>query len=92
MPYRWWYRRVRVNEPGGSIMKKLGWMLALAALVAAGVAAAQERPAAPEGATTGSRAPAFRLNDQDGKAVRLADLHAGGWAVVAFYPKAATPG
>jgi cytochrome oxidase Cu insertion factor (SCO1/SenC/PrrC family) len=77
---------------------KIWTLLATAAVFGAlGVALAQERapqPAAPPSTmpAAGSRAPAFRLNDQDGKAVRLADLHAGGWAVVAFYPRAATPG
>jgi peroxiredoxin Q/BCP len=39
----------------------------------------------------GQRAPAFRLPDQDGNMVRLADLK-GGTVVLYFYPKADTPG
>ena len=39
----------------------------------------------------GQRAPAFRLPDQDGNMVRLADLK-GRTVVLYFYPKADTPG
>jgi thioredoxin-dependent peroxiredoxin len=39
----------------------------------------------------GQRAPAFRLPDQDGNMVRLADLK-GRTLVLYFYPKADTPG
>ena len=43
------------------------------------------------GPQVGQPAPAFRLNDHTGTAV-----HVGGksktWTVLAFYPKAATPG
>ena len=39
----------------------------------------------------GAPAPDFTLNDQDGNAVTLSDLH-GRWALVYFYPKADTPG
>lgn len=60
------------------------------AVLCAGVAIAQE------GRTTaleiGGEAPDFRLNDQDGKAARLQDLRASGWTVLAFFPKALTPG
>lgn len=58
--------------------------LAVAALV---VQVARE----PEVAQVGEALPAFRLNDQEGKAVTI-----GGenelWTVVAFFPKAMTPG
>lgn len=40
---------------------------------------------------TGKKAPAFTLEDQDGKKVALADL-AGRWTVLYFYPKDDTPG
>lgn len=53
----------------------------LAALAAAAVA---QRPG------PGDRAPAFEGVDQDGKAVSFPPK--GAWAVLAFYPKAATPG
>jgi len=39
----------------------------------------------------GRKAPAFKLPDQDGNKVRLADL-AGETVVLYFYPKADTPG
>ncbi len=39
----------------------------------------------------GKPAPAFRLNDSQGKAVAIGGA-AGHWTVLAFYPKAATPG
>jgi cytochrome oxidase Cu insertion factor (SCO1/SenC/PrrC family) len=75
-------------------------LLAVAAALFGAAALAQEpvrppappAPAAPAAPVVGAPAPGFRLNDQNGKAVRLADLHEGGWAVVAFYPRAATPG
>jgi thioredoxin-dependent peroxiredoxin len=39
----------------------------------------------------GSPAPAFRLDDQDGRAVALEDLR-GGRVILFFYPAAMTPG
>ena len=39
----------------------------------------------------GKKAPAFTLNDQDGKKIKLSDL-AGQWMVLYFYPQDATPG
>jgi len=39
----------------------------------------------------GAKAPGFTLNNQDGKAVRLADYE-GKWRVVYFYPKDNTSG
>jgi thioredoxin-dependent peroxiredoxin len=39
----------------------------------------------------GKKAPAFTLQDEDGKKVKLADL-AGQWVVLYFYPKDDTPG
>jgi|SoiMethySBSTD1v2_1073268.scaffolds.fasta_scaffold5891717_2 cytochrome oxidase Cu insertion factor (SCO1/SenC/PrrC family) len=58
---------------------------------------AQPAPAAPAATTTmptvGSAAPEFRLNDQQGHLVPLGTARSDGkWTVVAFYPKAATPG
>jgi peroxiredoxin Q/BCP len=58
---------------------------ALAALAFAG----DESPRALE---TGDAAPAWRLNDQTGTARTLAESHKGAWVVLAFFPKAATPG
>ena len=39
----------------------------------------------------GTKAPAFTLNDQDDRPVRLRD-HKGQWVVIYFYPKDDTPG
>lgn len=39
----------------------------------------------------GQNAPDFELPDQDGKAVRLADLLRQGWLVLFFYPKDHSP-
>jgi hypothetical protein len=48
---------------------------------------------APPGATVGQPAPAFRLNDQTGALVSVGgEDKDGDWTVLAFYPKAATPG
>ncbi len=41
--------------------------------------------------TTGQQAPDFRLLDQNGNAVSLADLK-GQWVVLYFYPRDDTPG
>ena len=41
--------------------------------------------------TSGKKAPAFTLFNQNGEKVSLADF-AGEWVVVYFYPKAMTPG
>ena len=38
------------------------------------------------------KAPDFRLNDHNGQAFRLSEAGEGRWIVLAFYPKAATPG
>jgi thioredoxin-dependent peroxiredoxin len=40
---------------------------------------------------TGSPAPDFTLDNQDGESVSLSD-HRGHWVVLYFYPKADTPG
>ena len=45
----------------------------------------------PERPVVGEPAPAFRLNDHRGQAAAIGGA-ADGWAVLAFFPKAATPG
>ena len=63
--------------------------LSLLAIVSPGV---QEKDAPrPEG---GKPAPAFRLNDHTGRAVSplVQEEDAALWTVLAFYPKAMTPG
>jgi hypothetical protein len=49
---------------------------------------AKHPPALPQ---VGEPAPTFRLNDHTGKAVRVGG-ESETWTVVAFFPKAATPG
>lgn len=72
-------------------MKPRTWMLLVAGafgLLALAVAAAE--PKGPP--AVGDAAPDFRLNDQDGRALRFSEHARGAWAVLAFFPKAATPG
>ena len=62
-------------------------------LLALSVAIGPQDPvAAPAAqAQVGKPAPAFRLNDHDGRLVAVGGK-AEHWTVLAFYPKAATPG
>lgn len=66
------------------------------ALAAAGGALAQDRgkEKAMDGAriAVGAEAPDFRLNDQEGGAVRLSGFRGRKWVVLAFFPKAMTGG
>jgi cytochrome oxidase Cu insertion factor (SCO1/SenC/PrrC family) len=71
-------------------MKTLKFAAAAAAVLCAAVAIAQDDRSKP--LDVGGEAPDFRLNDQDGKAARLQDLRADRWIVIAFFPKALTPG
>lgn len=48
-------------------------------------------PQDPAVAKVGKPAPAFRVNDHTGKAVRFGGKSKT-WTVLAFYPKAGTPG
>lgn len=64
-------------------------------LVLVGLAASQEpksKPADAPAPAVGERAPSFRLNDHTGRAVELPVADEATWTVIAFYPKAATPG
>lgn len=67
--------------------------LLASALVAFPLFWQQEKPvpAQPESPVVGEQAPAFRLNDHAGRAVAVGGQSAQ-WTVVAFYPKAMTPG
>ena len=51
---------------------------------------AQEEGQAP-GPMVGKAAPAIRLNDHTGKAVQIGG-ESQTWTVLAFYPRAGTPG
>ena len=61
------------------------WIAALAAMIAFATPALADAPA------VGASAPAFKLQDQDGKWHTLADYR-GKWVVLYFYPKDDTPG
>lgn len=53
----------------------------------------QDRAPAPP--DVGDEVPTFRLNDHTGTAVRVAppdEGEEGSWTILAFFPKAATPG
>ena len=50
-----------------------------------------EAKQAPTPPRAGAQAPAFRLNDHTGKAVTVGGKSES-WTVLAFFPKAATPG
>ena len=45
-----------------------------------------------QGAQPGSEAPDFKLRDQDDQEWHLASLRGRGWVLVAYFPKASTPG
>jgi hypothetical protein len=50
----------------------------------------EEQPKAPSLPEVGKPAPTFRLNAHDGHAVKIGPGE--NWTVLAFFPKAATPG
>ncbi len=73
-------------------MRTLFLSLALAAAPLAVVLQTDEPPARP---VEGETAPTARVNDQTGHAVKLGGDHSednSDWTVLAFFPKAATPG
>ena len=48
---------------------------------------------AKTGPVVGKPAPAARVNDHEGRGTAIAKKNSSGaWTVLAFYPKAATPG
>ena len=68
------------------------WILglgALAALAALSVPAAGEEPAPPK---VGDKAPNFKLMGTDGKEYTLEQFKGKSAVVLAWYPKAGTPG
>lgn len=67
-------------------------LLALAAVLPWALAAVTAEEPTMKQIQAGDRPGAFALNDQEGRAVRLADGQGHGWFVLAFYPKASTPG
>ncbi len=69
---------------------KLFVLLIVSAVIA--LAATQSTGKADPKVEIGKPAPSFRLNGEDGKAVQLGPGGEAFWTVLAFYPKAATPG
>lgn len=51
----------------------------------------EDKPAPAPAPVVGEPAPALRLNDHTGHARRIGG-ESDGWTVLAFFPKAATPG
>lgn len=45
-----------------------------------------------DGPVVGQPAPTFKLNDHTGRGTAVGPTQDGAWTVLAFYPKAATPG
>jgi len=69
----------------------LGLLLAPALLLRGAEHAPQDAPEpASAKPTVDQAAPTFRLNDHTGKAVKIGPGER--WSVLAFFPKAATPG
>ena len=66
--------------------------LVLAALVLGMQGVGAEGDAEPKPLAVGDKAPDWRLNDDTGHAASLADAKGTSWVVLAFYPKASTPG
>lgn len=76
--------------------RALNTLLALGAL-GLGTLVPQDRPAeGPSGPQVGKAAPAIRLNNHEGRGIRIAppkkESDETAWTVLAFFPKAATPG
>ena len=69
---------------------KLLLLLPLLALLGAGLRLGPQA-GAPKKPEVGKPAPAVRLNDHHGNIVELGGKRAN-WSVLAFFPKAATPG
>ena len=66
-------------------------LLALSAALTA-MLVAQDRSNSPVLPEIGKPAPTFRLNDHEGRAISIGPTDEASWTVLAFYPKAATPG
>ena len=69
------------------------WIGAAAVAAAAGVFAAMGGAmAGTKTIEVGAEAPDFRLNDHEGRGVRLSDFKGKSWVALAFFPKAMTGG
>jgi len=75
-------------------MRTMAFTAALVAAAAAACLAAAEGGAmAGTGLVeVGAEAPDFRLNDHEGRAVRLSEFRGKAWVALAFFPKAMTGG
>ncbi len=70
---------------------KMLWIFAAAILVLVGVAVVRAMRTGEKAPSSGTPAPDFTLNSQDGKPLSLRDLR-GKWVVLYFYPKDFTSG
>jgi len=70
---------------------KMIWIFGVAIVLLIGVAVVRAMRTGEKAPSSGSLAPDFTLNSQDGKPLRLRDLR-GKWVVLYFYPKDFTSG
>jgi len=70
---------------------KMIWIFGVAIVLLIGVAVVRGMRTGEKAPSSGTLAPDFTLNSQDGKPVRLRDLR-GKWVVLYFYPKDFTSG
>jgi peroxiredoxin Q/BCP len=83
----------RRTEVERKTVRRILWLGLACALAWAALALWKEwRPHVPLTLRVGHRAPDFTLSDQEGKRVSLSTLNAQGLVVLAFYPRADTPG
>ena len=73
-------------------MRGLWIAMALAAAAAGVFAAGGGAMAGTKLIEAGAEAPDFRLNDHEGRGVRLSDFRGKAWVALAFFPKAMTGG
>jgi len=76
---------IRPNWILGPLLIWLAWPLALTQ---------DQQPAPPTAKMpeAGDAAPVFRLNDHEGDATTIGGEQEGTWTIMAFFPKAMTPG
>jgi peroxiredoxin Q/BCP len=70
---------------------KMIWIFAAVIVLLVGVAVVRAMRTGEKAPSSGTPAPDFTLNSQDGKPLRLQDLR-GKWVVLYFYPKDFTSG
>src|SRR6266852_6293407 len=70
---------------------KMIWIFAVVIVLLVGVAVVRAMHTGEKAPSSGTPAPDFTLNSQDGKPLRLQDLR-GKWVVLYFYPKDFTTG